>query len=106
MATLHEAVAAGVTLLDMAPLYGRGEAEDAVGAAFGGRLPEAVRVTTKHVLGSPPAAEVYDRLRASLESSLARMQLDRVDLFFLHTEIVPDGTKVIADPRWAPEGTG
>jgi aryl-alcohol dehydrogenase-like predicted oxidoreductase len=106
LATVHEAVAAGVTLLDMAPLYGKGEAEEVVGAAFGGRLPDGVRVTTKHVLGAPPAGEVYDRLRASLEASLARMQLDRVDIYLLHTEIVPDGTAIQADARWAPDGTG
>ena len=85
IATVHEAIAGGITLLDMAPSYGRdGEAERVIGEAFAGRLPPGVRVTTKHVLGSPPAGEVYQRLSDSLDGSLARMQLDRVDIFILH----------------------
>ena len=85
IATVHEAIAGGITLLDMAPSYGRdGEAERVIGEAFAGRLPPGVQVTTKHVLGSPPAGEVYQRLSDSLDGSLARMGLDRVDIFFLH----------------------
>ena len=56
--TVRLAVDSGVTLLDMAPGYGRGEAESVVGEAFQGRLPDGVRVTTKCQLGSPPASEV------------------------------------------------
>src|SRR5690349_4448773 len=47
VATVKAAVDAGITLLDLAPGYGRGEAEMVVGEAFGGRLPEGVRTTTK-----------------------------------------------------------
>jgi aryl-alcohol dehydrogenase-like predicted oxidoreductase len=90
VATVREAVERGVTLLDLAPTYGDGEAERVIGNAFDGRLPAGVRVTTKHVLGAPPAAEVEARLRESLEASLARMRLERVDLFFLHGMITPD----------------
>lgn len=85
VATVHEAIAGGITLLDMAPSYGReGEAERVIGEAFAGRLPRGVRVTTKHVLGSPPAGDVYQRLSDSLDGSLARMRLNRVDIFILH----------------------
>src|SRR5215216_4808565 len=67
IATVREAVDAGITLLDLAPSYGRdGEAERVVGEAFGGRLPEGVRLTTKCMLGNPPAGDVYARLRASM----------------------------------------
>lgn len=85
IATAREAVESGINLLDLAPSYGRdGEAERVIGEAFGGRIPPGVRVTTKHVLGSPPAAEVYRRLSESLDGSLARMRLERVDTFILH----------------------
>lgn len=85
VATVREAVESGINLLDMAPSYGRdGEAERVIGEAFGGRLPAGLRVTTKHVLGSPPAPEVYRRLSDSLDGSLARMRLDRVAIFILH----------------------
>lgn len=84
VATVREAVSAGITLLDLAPRYGDGEAERVVGEAFGGQLPAGVHVTTKHLLGNPPTDDVYGALRGSLEASLERMRLSRVDLFFLH----------------------
>ncbi|MEN3951210.1 aldo/keto reductase [Iodidimonas sp. SYSU 1G8] len=90
IATTRAAVDAGITLLDMAPGYGRGEAEMVIGEAFGGQLPDGVRVTTKYQLGSPAAAEVYSKMEASLRRSLDHMKLDRVDLFFLHSNICPD----------------
>src|SRR5437879_12453171 len=49
VATVHDAVAAGINLLDLAPRYGDGKAEEVVGEAFGGRLPEGV-------CGSPVSA--------------------------------------------------
>jgi aryl-alcohol dehydrogenase-like predicted oxidoreductase len=90
VATLREAVDAGITLLDMAPLYGNGEAETVVGEAFAGHLPRGVRITTKHFLGNPPADEVYGRLSRSLDESLARMRLERIDLFVLHGMIASE----------------
>ncbi|MBI1213819.1 MAG: aldo/keto reductase [Alphaproteobacteria bacterium] len=86
--TIKLAVDRGVDLLDTAPLYRNCEA--IVGDVFGGRLPRGLRITTKCSLGSPPAHEVADRLNRSLESSLKTMRLDRVDIFFLHTNICPD----------------
>lgn len=88
VATLRHAVDNGIDLIDAAPGYKICEAM--IGRAFEGKLPSGVRVTTKHGLGNPAAAEVYPRLRASLEASLAAMRLDRVDMFLLHTEIRPD----------------
>ena len=90
IATVRTAVDCGITLLDMAPAYGNGEAERVVGAAFEGRLPAGIRVTTKHRLGTPPAGEVEGNIVRSLDESLARMRLERVDLFFLHSNIIPD----------------
>lgn len=96
VATVLEAVDAGVTLLDLAPSYGRdGEAERVIGEAFGGRLPEGVRVTTKCLLGNPAPGQVYERLSESLDASLARMQLDHVNVFILH------GMIDVEAPEWA-----
>lgn len=88
VATLREAVEAGVNLIDTAPMYG--DCEAVIAAAFEGALPEGVRITSKCRLGTPPAGEAEARLVASLEASLEAMDLDRVDLFFLHTNICPD----------------
>jgi aryl-alcohol dehydrogenase-like predicted oxidoreductase len=90
VATVHAAVAAGITLLDLAPRYGDGKAEEVVGAAFGGKLPAGVRVTSKCNLGNPPPGEIEAILRRSIEGSLRRLHLARLDLFFLHSNVVPD----------------
>ena len=90
VATVRMAVDQGITLLDLAPGYGRGEAEAVVGEAFAGQLPDGVRVTTKCQLGSPPAAEIAPTIRRRLQRSLAGLRLARVDLLFLHSNIVPD----------------
>lgn len=91
VATVRAATAAGITLLDLAPRYGDGKAEQVVGEAFGGRLPAGVRVTSKCNLGNPPLDRIERILRQSIEGSLRLLQLDRLDLFFLHSNIVPRG---------------
>src|SRR6201996_6379575 len=90
VATVHAAVDAGITLLDLAPRYGDGKAEEVVGEAFAGRLPAGVRVTSKCNLGNPPAGEIEAVLRRSIEGSLTRLRRSRLDLFFLHSNVVPD----------------
>ncbi len=90
VATVREAVEGGINFLDVAPAYGRGEAELVVGEAFNGRLPEDVRISTECVLGNPPRLEVLSRLERSLDKSLMRTKLSWIDLFFLHGHIVPD----------------
>lgn len=86
--TIKLAVDSGIDLLDTAPLYRNCEA--IVGEVFAGRLPKGLRVTTKCGLGSPPPSEVAANLEQSLEASLKTMRLERVDIFFLHSNICPD----------------
>src|SRR5437868_3756829 len=105
VAAVHEAVAAGINLLDLAPRYGDGKAEEVVGAAFGGRLPEGVRVTSKCNLGNAPRAEIEPLLRQSIEGSLERLQLTRLDLFFLHSNVVPDAQHIARRPDAASRMT-
>ena len=90
VATVHDAVAAGITLLDLAPRYGDGKAELVVGEAFGGKLPAGLRVTSKCNLGNLAPDQVEGTLRHSIDASLKRLRLPRLDLFFLHSNIVPD----------------
>ena len=99
VATVHAAVAAGINLLDLAPRYGDGKAERVVGEAFGGRLPSGVHITSKCNLGNPEPDQVYSILRRSIESSLRLLRRDTLDVFFLHSNVVPDG-----HPMWdAPD---
>lgn len=88
VATVHAAIAGGITLIDTAPMYR--DCEAVIGEAFAGQLPAGVRITSKCQLGAPAAGEVAGRLEASLDASLAAMRLSRVDLFFLHSNIRPD----------------
>ncbi|HEX5320674.1 MAG TPA: aldo/keto reductase [Stellaceae bacterium] len=105
VATVHAAVEAGIALLDLAPRYGDGKAEEVVGAAFGGKLPAGVRVTSKCNLGSTPAAEIESVLRRSIEDSLGRLRLSRLDLFFLHSNVVPDAEFLARRPDAAARMT-
>ena len=87
-ATITAAIDGGIDVLDTAPIYAQCEA--IVGETFGGRLPGHVRITTKCQLGSPDAAAVPGIVEASLTASLAAMKLERVDLYFLHSNICAD----------------
>ena len=94
VATARAAVDRGITLLDMAPAYGDGEAEAVIGEAFAGRLPDGVRVTTKVRYHPATPETIAERMRTSLEESLRLLRLERVDLYFLHSNIVPDGGRL------------
>jgi aryl-alcohol dehydrogenase-like predicted oxidoreductase len=98
VATVHAAVAAGITLLDLAPRYGDGKAEDVVGAAFDGKLPPGIRVTSKCNLGHATPADVETIFRRSIDASLQRLRLSKLDVFFLHSNIVPDAAFIAASP--------
>jgi aryl-alcohol dehydrogenase-like predicted oxidoreductase len=105
VATVHAAVDAGITLLDLAPRYGDGKAEEVVGAAFNGRLPGLVRVTSKCNLGNPPPDQVDGMLRRSIEDSLRRLRLSHLDLFFLHCNIAPLNHPMWRNPDAVPRLT-
>ena len=86
--TMHEAIAAGINLIDSAPIYG--DFENVIADAFGGALPDGVSLTTKVMLGEQPVGEAGAKIRATLAASLETMNLDRVDLLFLHSNICDD----------------
>ena len=102
VATAREAVESGINVLDLAPTYGNGEAESVIGEAFNGALPSGVRITTKCRVGDTPPERVYDLLSASLEGSLGRMRLERVDVMFLHNAVTLEST---GDERLTPVAT-
>jgi aryl-alcohol dehydrogenase-like predicted oxidoreductase len=87
-ATLHEAIESGIDFLDTAPLYGACEA--IIGETFNGKLPRGVRITSKCGFGSPPAGEAAARLETTLDNTLKVMRLEKIDLYFLHSNIAPD----------------
>jgi aryl-alcohol dehydrogenase-like predicted oxidoreductase len=91
IATAREAPELGITLLDMAPSYGNGEAESVIGETFNGNLPAGVRITTKCRVGDIPPADISALLEESINTSLERMKIDHVDVFFLHNWVTADG---------------
>ena len=91
VATTRLAVEQGITHFDMAPMYGRGEAETVIGEAFKGMDTSGFRFTTKYRLGRVESKNTYDKLNASLTRSLQTMGIERADLFFLHSQLIEDG---------------
>jgi D-threo-aldose 1-dehydrogenase len=89
---IHRAVALGVNYVDTAPRYGLGESERRVGRALRDVPRDRVVVSTKvgRLLrpgaGGPPWVMDFSAaaVHASLDSSLERLGLARVDILFLH----------------------
>jgi aryl-alcohol dehydrogenase-like predicted oxidoreductase len=91
VATVHAALDAGVTMIDVAPTYGPGEAESVVGEALGGTVPDGVMISTKIELAGAEIDSLERRIVESLPASLERLGADRVDLYLLHSQLEPDG---------------
>ena len=86
--TLRKAIDAGINLIDTAPSYLDCERE--ISAAFAGKLPTGVRITSKCLLGEVPKGSAASCLEASLDASLKAMRIDHADIFFLHSNICED----------------
>jgi D-threo-aldose 1-dehydrogenase len=78
----------GLRLFDTAPLYGSGLSERRVGAALRDRPRDALVLSTKvgRLLreGEPMFDFTFDGVLRSLEESLERLGLDRVDVVYIH----------------------
>ncbi|MGG7464645.1 aldo/keto reductase [Plantibacter sp. YIM 135347] len=107
--TIDLAYTAGIRSFDTAPLYGHGLAEQRLAAALEGRdrdelvistkvgrllRPDAPRDESQYFDGTPFYSDVpdlgpvwdfsYDGVRTSLEESLTRLRMERVDVLNLH----------------------
>ncbi len=89
IATILSAVDRGINLIDTAPIYGRGHAEEIIGKAMRahGRR-DAFYVATKAGLEWNErgvfANSTAPRLRQELEDSLRRLRTDFIDLYQIH----------------------
>lgn len=86
--TVKQAIACGINLLDLAPMYGRGKSEDIVGQAWRELSPKP-RVATKVFVMPEDRKDLAGAVRRSLEGSLRRLRLEHVDLLQLHNQIEP-----------------
>jgi len=93
VATLLRAVDLGINLIDTAPIYGRGRAEELIGKAIRQRgRRDDFYIATKAGLdweAGQPKPGVYanstePRLRRELEDSLRRLGTDFIDLYQVH----------------------
>ena len=85
------AIAAGVNYFDTAVQYGDGESENNLGRVLQKLKPANVVVGTKVRLPPGEFGRIADAVTTSLEGSLARLGLDRVDIFHLHNPITETG---------------
>jgi diketogulonate reductase-like aldo/keto reductase len=80
VATLQMAIDAGVRVIDTAEMYAGGGAEQVVGEALRGGRRERAFVVSKVL----PANAGRRAVLAACERSLARLAIDRIDLYLLH----------------------
>jgi aryl-alcohol dehydrogenase-like predicted oxidoreductase len=81
----------GITLFDTADAYGGGRSESAIGGWLrtkGSEVRERIVLTTKvfhSVVGDPSDRGLSrDRIRRQIQGSLARLGVERVDLYMIH----------------------
>ncbi|HLZ74906.1 aldo/keto reductase [Phenylobacterium sp.] len=89
IATIRAAIERGVTLIDTAPVYGFGVAEEVVGKALAeGGLRDKVQIATKVGLswqdGKPFRDSSPARIRQEIEASLRRLRTEVIDLYQVH----------------------
>ena len=89
--TVARAIAAGVNDFDTAVQYGDGESEKNLGRVLQKLKPADVAVGTKVRLPPGEFGRIDDAVRISLEGSLARLHLDRVDILHLHNPVTENG---------------
>ncbi|MFP4331025.1 MAG: aldo/keto reductase [Spirochaetaceae bacterium] len=84
---IETSIDSGVNLIDTAPAYGAGHAEEVVGKAIKGRREEVV-IATKVGINRTPTS--FDRnlrpesIRQEIDDSLRRLGVDVIDLYQIH----------------------
>ena len=84
---VQRAMDAGITHLDTADAYGFGRSEELVGKAIQGRRDEVMLATKGGLLFGEHGSGVNNDpayLRGALERSLKRLNIDCVDLYYIH----------------------
>jgi aryl-alcohol dehydrogenase-like predicted oxidoreductase len=86
--TVKAAVASGVNLLDLAPVYGKGKSEEIVGQAWRD-LPTKPLIATKVFVMPDERKDLAGAVQRSIEGSLTRLGLSHVEVLQLHNQIEP-----------------
>lgn len=96
VAAVSRAVDLGINYFDTAPDYGRGQSETNLGRVLAHLKPD-VHVGTKVRVNPENLGDLEGFVTSSLETSLARLGRERVDLLQLHTPVVTGGQDVTPD---------
>src|SRR3954464_6484333 len=97
--TIARAVAAGVNYFDTAVQYGDGKSEENLGRVLQKLKPADVVVGTKVRVPPGESGRIADAVMRSLEGSLGRLGLDRIDIFHLHNPITETGGETALSVR-------
>jgi aryl-alcohol dehydrogenase-like predicted oxidoreductase len=101
-ATIEAALAAGVTLIDTADVYGYGHSEELVGAVLAGGADDVLVCSkagndiydTPRQAGGGPKSFAAGYVTRAIEGSLRRLRRDRIDVYLLHNpsaEVLAEG---------------
>jgi aryl-alcohol dehydrogenase-like predicted oxidoreductase len=84
---IHAALERGLRWFDTANVYTGGESERILGRALKGRREKALIATKVGVgtLAGPPEGLSPARIAAAVDESLQRLDVDRIDVYYLHT---------------------
>jgi aryl-alcohol dehydrogenase-like predicted oxidoreductase len=97
--TIARAIAAGVNYFDTAVQYGDGASEKNLGRVLRKLKPADMVVGTKVRVPPGEFGRIAGAITMSLEGSLARLGLDRVDIFHLHSPITEIGGETALSVR-------
>ena len=86
--TVSRAMELGVNWMDCAPIYGRGQSEEAVGRALKGLSKKPI-IATKALFmwkpdGTPQLRLDRERVRQQCEMSMKRLGIDFIDMYMIH----------------------
>jgi aryl-alcohol dehydrogenase-like predicted oxidoreductase len=88
---IGRALEVGINYFDTAVQYGNGASETNLGRAFKALKPAGVFVGTKVRIPPEDFGRIAEAVTESLDGSLARLQMDHVDIFHLHNAITVNG---------------
>ncbi len=110
-ALMDAAWARGVTKFDTASSYGAGRSELAIGRWLASRKPKGLRLTSKvfhPTFDGDDSGLAPDRIRRIVRQSLARLGVERIDLYLVHAPdpLTPLAEHGIAFEAFSPLGGG
>jgi len=91
VATVRAALDAGITMVDVAPTYGPGEAEMVVAEALAGARPDGLLITTKVAVPNAEPGTIEGTITDSVRASVQRLGVEHIDLLLLHSQLEPEG---------------